>query len=45
VAVSCYEFDVEELARVELDAGKEDESGGGVVLGDDGEDVLSGEVG
>lgn len=44
VAVSCDEFDVEELARVELDAGEEDQGGGGVVLGDYREDVFGCEV-
>jgi len=45
VAVPCYEFDVEELARVELYAGQENEGGGGSVLRDGGEDVRGGEVG
>lgn len=44
VTVACYQLDVEELARVKLNARQEDESSGGVVLGDDGEDMLGGEV-
>ena len=45
MAVSCDEFDVKELARVELDSREEHKGSRGVVLGDDGEDVFSCEVG
>ena len=45
VAVACDELDVEELARVELYTGEQDECGRGGVFGDDGQDVFGGDVG
>lgn len=45
VAVSGYQLDVEELARVELDTRQEHKSSRGVVLRDDGEYVFGGKVG
>jgi hypothetical protein len=45
VAVAGNELNVEKLARVELDAWKQDESCCGSMAGDDGENVFVGEVG
>jgi hypothetical protein len=44
VAVSGYQFDVEELARIELDARKEYQSGCRAVVCYGGEDVFVGEI-
>jgi hypothetical protein len=45
MAVPRYEFNIEELARVELDAREEDEGGRSSMLRDDGEDVFSRKIG